>query len=91
MGRLIFPSEVMRGYLLRSNEYSTRDDEFYYLCIGTDLQIFCLIYYSPNKMYSRAYWSSRIEAHEFGQHNVEGGNILVLARRKLAQLLPERT
>lgn len=88
MAKIIFPNEVMKGFFINSNIYSTRDDEEYYLCFGKDGLMFAMIYYSPNKMYSRGYWSKRIEQSEFKNHFVEGKPLTELICEKLLTILP---
>jgi hypothetical protein len=86
MAKMVFPGNVQDGYFPGSNDKRSAADENYYLCIGTNMRIFCLIQYSPNKPFQRAYWSDPIEPEDFQHHSVEEGNIGDLVRKKLDEI-----
>ncbi|MGY6271959.1 hypothetical protein ACXIUT_19890 [Achromobacter denitrificans] len=86
----IFPGGVLRGYFLDSEIYKSRDDEEYYLCFGTTGEMFVLVYFSPNKQYSRGGWSSeRIQPSDFHKHVVDGTPLATLVADKLQAIQSE--
>lgn len=83
-----FPHDVLSGYFLDSITHQSADDEDYFLCIGRDMKLFCLIHYMPNKSYGVASWSERIEPEAFQNHVIEGMRLDELVEQRLRQLFP---
>lgn len=88
MVKKIFPGGVLRGYFPDSKIHKSADDEEYYLCFGSGGEMFALIYYSPNKQYSRGGWSEKIQPSGFHKHAVEDTPFAMLVAAKLAKILP---
>ena len=89
MASKVFQSGVIRGYFLGSNIHSSDDDEEFYLCFGSDGTMFVCIFFSPNKMYSRGYWSDKVYPAGFDNYNVGGKRLRKLVAKKLKSILAE--
>lgn len=88
MAKKIFPAGVIREYYLDTEIHNSADDEEYYLCFGSDWEMFVLVFYSPNKPYSQGGWSERIFPGNFNTHSVDGVPLKELVDKKLIEIFP---